>query len=224
MKFLQELLLPPIARRVRKAKLTYLPPAKLRSLIDCLKRIEADKVEGDILEMGVALGGSAILLAELMGARRFLGYDVFARIPAPSEADGEDAHARFAKIAAGESRGLGGETYYGYRTDLLSEVTESFRRFGHAVDGEKISLVEGLFEDTLPETGSPVALAHIDCDWHDPVALCLERIGPRVSPGGYIILDDYNDYEGCRRATDAYLAGAPFDLVTKTPHAILRRR
>ncbi|MEM6489305.1 MAG: TylF/MycF/NovP-related O-methyltransferase [Pseudomonadota bacterium] len=214
--------LPALARQVRAEGLTYLSPAKLRSLVACIDRVARDGVAGDVLEMGVALGGSAILLAARMGERRLVGYDVFGLIPPPTEADGEDAHRRFARIEAGESRGLKGRTYYGYRDDLLADTTAAFARHGQPVDGTRIALVAGLFEDTLPETGGPVALAHIDCDWHDPVALCLARIGPRVSPGGLIVLDDYADYEGCRRATDAFLQDAPFVREQAAPHAVLR--
>ena len=53
-------------------------------------------------------------------------YDVFGMIPEPSERDGQDVLDRYEKISAGESRGIRGETYYGYRQDLLGEVTESF--------------------------------------------------------------------------------------------------
>ena len=37
---------------------------------------------------------------------------------------------------------------------------------------------------------------HIDCDWYEPVMLCLERLHPLLSPGGYVIADDYFDWEG----------------------------
>ena len=46
-------------------------------------------------------------------------YDVFGMIPPPGEKDGADVHQRYATIAGGASKGIGGETYYGYRDDLL---------------------------------------------------------------------------------------------------------
>ena len=54
-------------------------------------------------------------------------YDVFGMIPPPGERDGADVHQRYATIAAGASKGIGGETYYGYRDDLLAEVTDVVR-------------------------------------------------------------------------------------------------
>ena len=224
MKFLQSLLLPSLARKMRAAKLTYLSPQKLRSLLAAMHEINARKIPGDVLEMGLALGGSGILLADAMGPRRFFGYDVFGMIPPPDDNDAADAHKRYEKIKSGESRGLGGDVYYGYRDDLLTAVEASFARHGQKVDNQRITLVPGLFEDTVPEhSGDAISLAHIDCDWYAPVKLCLERLGPRVSVGGLIILDDYLDYEGCRKATDAFLKHAPFKLRQTTPHAILER-
>ena len=88
-------------------------------------------------------------------------HDVFGLIPPPSERDGEDVQARYATIAGGKSKGLGGDTYYGYREDLLGEVRDAFARLGVPVEENDVHLVQGLFEDTV--TGDePVALAHLD--------------------------------------------------------------
>jgi hypothetical protein len=58
-----------------------------------------------------------------------------------------------------------------------------------------ILLSRGRFEETLrPDRAIPVA--HIDCDWHDPVALCLESVWQHLVVDGRIVLDDYNDWEG----------------------------
>lgn len=195
------------AQAVREARLTYLTPAKLHNLERCLERIEAEGVEGDCVEFGVALGGSAILIATLMGpARRFTGFDLFGTIPPPSARDAEESHARYQVIASGQSSGIGGDRYYGYEDDLYGKVEGHFRDFGLAVGGPRIALVKGLFEETVSfDEETKIAFAHIDCDWHDPVALCLEKTYERLSPGGIVILDDYNDYGGCRVATEAFL-------------------
>lgn len=213
-----------MAASVRDDRLTYLEEEKVASLIDCLEEIDRAGVPGDVYEAGVALGGSAVLLATLMGRRRrFHGYDVFEQIPPPSERDQEDAHSRYATIAEGRSEGIGGDRYYGYVPDLHDEVARSFERYGLQVDGDRISLHKGLFEDTLKPDG-PIALAHIDCDWHDPVKLCLERIYPQLSKGGFVVLDDYNDYTGCRTATDGFLlAHGDLEVVRARPHLVARR-
>lgn len=199
--------LSPIARDVRARRLTYLTPRRLLDLQSCAATVDADGVPGAFMECGVALGGSAILLASMKGdARAFHGYDVFGLIPPPGPNDPPEAHARHAEITSGGSAGLGGDVYYGYQDNLLQRVTDAFASFGLQVgDDGDIHLHRGLFEDTLSVDG-PVALAHVDSDWFDPVDTCLRRIGPHLQPGGFVVLDDYFDYGGCREAADAYVA------------------
>ena len=97
---------------------------------------------------------------------------------------------------------------------------------GVIIDGERVRLVPGLFEDTVPQhVAAPVAFAHVDCDWYDPVRLCLATLDRHLSPGGLLIVDDYSDYEGCRRAVDGFLAAHPdFEIVSPAPNALIRRR
>jgi O-methyltransferase len=216
-----------LARAVRRQNLTYLSHAKLATLERLIERVKRRRIPGDFLEFGVALGGSAILIAaRLDGDRAFRGYDVFGMIPPPGDGDGADAHGRYAVIAAGQSGGIGGERYYGYRDDLYAEVTGSFARFGLPVDQRRIALHRGLFADTVRlDRAARVAFAHIDCDWYDPVRLCLDRIAPHMPQGGIVVLDDYNDYGGCRRAVGEFLARTPdFVLESAANSAVLVRR
>lgn len=197
----------PTARAVRARRLTYLTPRRLLDLQSCVAAINAESVPGDVLECGVALGGSAILLSTLKGpGRSFHGYDVFGLIPPPGPNDPPEAHERHAVITGGASQGLGGDVYYGYQDDLLATVTESFMSFGIDVTpAGDVQLHRGLFDDTLDVRG-PVAFAHVDSDWFDPVDTCLRRIGPHLQPGGFIVLDDYNDYGGARDAAEIFIA------------------
>jgi asparagine synthase (glutamine-hydrolysing) len=67
--------------------------------------------------------------------------------------------------------------------------------------------VKGLFEDTWPSHApKQIAFAHLDCDWYDPVKYCLDAVAERLSPGGRIVLDDYNAWGGCRTATDEFIS------------------
>ncbi len=104
----------------------------------------------------------------------------------------------------GQSKGIQDDPYYGYDPGLLGTVKGNFRRFGIDLAASHVELVQGLFEDTIHPRG-PVALAHIDGDWYDSVAVCLARIWPVLTPGGVIVIDDYDDWSGCRRAVDDFL-------------------
>jgi hypothetical protein len=193
---------------VRSENLTYCGRPKLENLVVSAFRVSDENVPGVFLEAGVALGGSAIVLAHIKDPGRPLElYDVFEMIPPPGEQDGADAHSRYADIASGSSKGLGSDQYYGYLPNLIDQVKENLRRFDRPVQQHQIKLVQGLFEDTLnPGT---VALAHIDCDWYDSVKLCIDRIWPRLSPGGVMVFDDYSSYSGCRKAVDEWLETKP---------------
>jgi len=128
-------------------------------------------------------------------------------------------------IASGASVGIGGDKYYGYREDLFEDVCEAKAGHGVPVDGKAVTLHKGLFEDTVPRAPvDQVALAHVDCDWYDPVKFCLAYLGSRLSPGGMIVIDDYHDYSGCRTATDEFLRSRPDFILDDGANVILRRR
>ncbi|HXV18908.1 MAG TPA: TylF/MycF/NovP-related O-methyltransferase [Candidatus Omnitrophota bacterium] len=79
-----------------------------------------------------------------------------------------------------------------------------------------VQVVPGLYEETLASDGS-LALAHLDCGEYGPMRLLLERLAPRLVPGGTLIVDEYRIQEECRRAVDEYFRGKKgFQLVRKS--------
>jgi SAM-dependent methyltransferase len=215
----------PVIKAVRRDSLTYLPENALRELHDQVKRLERERAHGVLIEAGCALGGSAIVMAAAKkGSRPLFVYDVFGMIPAPSSRDGEDVHLRYEVIRSGKSAGIGGGTYYGYEADLEKKVAGNFRRHGFPLQENNVHLVKGLFEETLDVQGS-VALAHIDADWYESVSTCLGRIAPRLVPGGVLVIDDYNDWSGCRTAVDEYFSDKhdAYEFVWKTRLHIVRK-
>ncbi len=197
-----------ISRNIKQKNLTYLSCEKIINIEECLQDLKQNSVSGICLEAGIALGGSAIIIASLMPENaNFHGYDVFEMIPPPSDQDDEKSKARYEIIKNGESKGINGkDIYYGYIENLYEQVVKNFESLGLKVDGKKISLHKGLFENTMYFTSTnSVAFAHIDCDWYEPVRLCLERIYPVLSIKGYLVLDDYNDYGECKKAVDEFL-------------------
>lgn len=220
--------LAPTGRSVIRKRLTYLSPVKMLALQLALQAADARGTQGSIVEFGVALGGSAIALTRESPDRDFHGFDLFGMIPPPdTKKDGQRAVDRYQVIAQGESAGIRGDDYYGYMPDLLGVVHDSFARFGVPVDGQRRHLHKGLFEESWPAVASSVksvAVAHIDCDWHAPVAYCLKHIAPLIAPNGFVILDDYFDYEGCRSATDEFLELPPeFEVWHRGENLSLRR-
>lgn len=210
---------------VVKKKLTYLNEEALSNIQKTVKN--TNNLEGILIEAGCALGGSSIVIAHTKDkAKDFFIYDVFGMIPQPSEKDGQDVLSRYATIKDGKSKGIDGDEYYGYKTDLLNEVKQNFVSCGIALD-HSLHFVQGLYQETMHIT-TAVSFAHIDCDWYDSVMVCLERIIPHLVVGGEVIIDDYSAWSGCRTAVDEYFShpenNGKFKLtVNRTGRMIIKR-
>jgi asparagine synthase (glutamine-hydrolysing) len=195
-----------LIQTIRSRKLTYVSRHKMKRCATALALVRRANVPGCFVEAGVALGGTAVLIAKLRPVGRPVKlYDVFGMIPPPGPNDAEDARSRYEVICGGRSDGIGGEEYYGYRTDLLDQVIEHLRGFGLDPVRDNIELLPGSFEDRM-HPSEPVAFAHIDCDWYDSVMTCIDRLFPQLSPGGIMVFDDYMSYSGCKKAVDGFLA------------------
>ena len=83
------------------------------------------------------------------------------------------------------------------------EVRETFRRYG-LLDGQA-RFVKGWFRDTL--RAAPIerlAVLRLDGDMYESTIEALHALYPKVSPGGFVIVDDYGAIPACRQATDDY--------------------
>ncbi len=85
----------------------------------------------------------------------------------------------------------------------FEEVQECLRD----MDAEECILHEGYFKDTFPlvrEKIQKIAVLRIDVCWNSVITECLEEFYDKVSPGGYIIIDDYGHYEESKVAVDSF--------------------
>ncbi len=184
-------------------------PGKLEALHALAHRMETDGVPGIFLEAGVAMGGSAIVIAKSKARERELRlYDAFALPPPPSARDDARSHVDYQDFVDGHALSPAEENYLLYRSDLMAFTRDNLRRAGVHLEAEHIRLIKGVFEDTL-RIEQPVAFAHVDCDWHDSVKLCIDHIATWVSPGGIMLFDDYSAYEGAAKAVNEWLPLAP---------------
>jgi hypothetical protein len=184
-------------------------PGKLETVHEAARSVEAAKVPGIFVEAGVAMGGSAIVIAKTKAPGRELRlFDVFEMLPPPSENDDPKSHEVYRNFVSGNVATPVDRNYVSHASDLLAFTRDNMRRMGVDPETENIRFVKGLYEDTL-RIDEPIAFAHIDCDWYDSVKLCIERLAGRMSPGGIMLFDDYNSFQGCRRAVDEWLAADP---------------
>lgn len=191
---------------LRTKGLTYCGRAgKLEVLHQIVSHLEHRDIPGIFIEAGVAMGGSACVIAKTKKkSRRLQLYDVFEMLPPPSERDGEKSMQVYQHFLAGKVTNLVDTNYVGHADDLLSFTKQNMADVGIDLETENITFVKGLYEKTLT-LGEAVAFAHIDCDWYDSVTTCIERVVDHVSPGGIMLFDDYHSFDGCRRAVDEWL-------------------
>jgi O-methyltransferase len=74
---------------------------------------------------------------------------------------------------------------------------------------DHVRIHEGWFQDTVPTVIAEldeIAILRLDSDFYASTRFCLEQLFDRVVPGGFVVIDDYGCYEGCRKAVDEFLA------------------
>jgi O-methyltransferase len=179
-----------------KPRFTMVRNKNLINLYRLVQQINKRKLPGAIVECGVWNGGCSAVMTYASRAdahhpqrRPVWLFDSFQGLPLPSAKDGHKSHADY---FAGMNRG---------HTDNVRRV---FGILGLSLDD--VHMVPGWFEDTLPvATVDHIALLHIDADWYESVKLALDTLYDRVVPGGFVVLDDYNFWEGCNRALADFL-------------------
>ena len=160
-------------------------------LQELARRVDAEAIEGEFVECGVYRGGSAGVLAHHIlrskQTRRLWLFDAFAGMPEPTGQDDEYSHAIAGRFVGSEA-----------------DTRRILKRIG--LPEESYRVVVGWFDETLPKAACDrIALLHVDCDFYQPVKLVLETLYPRVTPGGYVILNDYGSFQGCRQAINELL-------------------
>jgi asparagine synthase (glutamine-hydrolysing) len=136
-----------------------------------------------------------------------------------------DSHARYDVIRSGRSAGVGGNKYYGYGNDdaLYEHLASASRRSDFPSGTQACSSARS--SSRIPSRFEPeqrLALAHVHCDWHDPVSTALARVSPHLSVGGKFVIDDYYDHEGCRTAGDeSFAAHSEYRITTRRPSLVI---
>ena len=68
-----------------------------------------------------------------------------------------------------------------------------------------LRIIKGWFQDTLPvNKPERIAVLRLDGDWYESTKVCLNELFDRVVNGGVIVIDDYGDWEGCKKAIDEF--------------------
>jgi O-methyltransferase len=169
---------------------TMVGPERIANLARLAQRLEDERIPGDVVECGVYKGGTAALLARSAThsalPRTVWLFDVFDGMPPATDVDGPEA-----------------PSWVGNLVSSPQKVSRLLRRTG--ADLSRVRIVPGLFQHTFPSVRIPqIALLNIDADWYESVKLCLETFYNAVVPRGFISLDDYGAWPGCRLAVDQF--------------------
>ena len=168
---------------------------RLDNLEKCVESVLADNVPGDFVETGVWRGGSCIFMRGILFAHGLTGRtvwvaDSFCGLPSPDAqkypADkGADWHEpEFLSVS-------------------LETVKEHFAIYQLLDD--QVRFLQGWFKDTLPSAPiAQLAILRLDGDMYESTMDALNNLYHKLSPGGFVIVDDYGAVEACRKAIDDF--------------------
>jgi O-methyltransferase len=177
---------------------------RLLALIEAVRHCVRADVPGGFAECGVWRGGSVvamILALKDSGVERDVYlFDTFGPMPYMGEGDTSPVYE---SGQTGWSRS--GPAIKADLWETEDAVRETIAATGYP--DHLVHFVVGRVEDTLPEHAPErLALLRLDTDFYESTRHELIHLYPRLSPGGVLILDDYGEWEGARRAVDEYLA------------------
>jgi len=168
---------------------------RLDNVQRCVEDVLRDGVPGDLLEAGVWRGGVPILMRAVLKAhgvrdRVVWVADSFEGLPVPNPRD----------YPADRGYDL---TMFKSLAVSLDEVRANFERF-RLLDAQ-VKFLKGWFKDTLPVAPiSRLAVMRLDADLYESTMDALVNLYPKLSPGGYAIIDDYGNAPPCRQAVDDF--------------------
>ncbi|MBU2621297.1 MAG: TylF/MycF family methyltransferase [Proteobacteria bacterium] len=167
---------------------------RLDNIHRCLDVIMRDRVPGDVMETGVWRGGAVVFMRGYLAAYNMTDRTVWAA----------DSFAGLPKPATPEDAG------YDFSVDVhpilaisLEEVQQLFAKYG--LLDEQVQFVKGWFHESLPNVPvKELALLRLDGDLYKSTRDALVNLYHKVVPGGFIIIDDYGDFQPCQKAVDEF--------------------
>ena len=167
---------------------------RLQNIQQLAEDVISKNIPGDFIETGVWRGGACIFMSAILRAygisdRSVYVCDSFQGLPPPKDheypVDRGDTHYTAPFLAVS-----------------LEQVQENFA--GYDLLTEQVKFVKGWFSDTLPVLDvEKLALLRLDGDMYESTIVALENLYPKLSVGGYVIVDDYG-LPNCRRAIADY--------------------
>jgi O-methyltransferase len=192
---------------------TMLPARRLFNAYDLVLAVEKEGLPGSIAECGVWSGGGIGLMALASRragnrSRRFHLFDSFEGLPQPSPED-QDVLAEFRTkhpdVPLDDAGTASALQSIGACVGADAPAVRDFLTKGLKIEPSQLVFHIGWFQETVlaaRDTIGPLAILRIDGDWYESTKVCLENLYDRVVDRGFIIVDDYGTFMGCRKAVD----------------------
>jgi len=167
---------------------------RMSNLQRCVEDVLENNVPGDLIETGVWRGGACIFMRGVLKAhgvtdRKVWVADSFRGLPFPN----------VRKYPADKS-----SLFFLARSLVvpLETVKANFDKYGLLDD--QVVFLKGWFKDTLPAAPiGKLAVMRLDGDMYESTMDALKSLYPKLSPGGYAIIDDYA-IPACKQAVEDY--------------------
>lgn len=170
-------------------------------------------LEGDVCEFGVAQGATSALLAnEIFSTEKKLWlFDSFQGLPKPTEKD----------LLINDIFNLGSiEKYEGTMACPIDMVKTKLERL--SFPSPRVKMIPGFIEDTVLKPNNfpeKVCFAYVDFDFYQPILTALNVLHQHLSPGGFVVVDDYNWFSsGAKTAVDEFIQEFRQDYEFIEPH------
>lgn len=175
---------------------------RMWSLINSLKKIVNEKIDGDIVECGIWRGGNIILINKILEEqkihKKIYCYDTFEGMDIADNVDKELSSGQSA------SKMIESDDYY----KCKSSLDDTKKIISQNVEDTKdIIFIKGKVEDTLmvkKNLPKKISICRLDTDYYSSTKIELEILYPLIEPGGILIIDDYGHWSGCKKAVDEY--------------------
>lgn len=192
---------------IKKVKpFTMTSPERVFGLVEAVKYITKNKIQGDVVECGVWKGGSMLAIADSLKAlneqtRHLYLYDTFEGMSAPTEKDVSHDNLQAQEMLAADADK---EKNLVWAYSTLDEVKNTMALSRYPT--QNIHYIKGKVEDTIPQNvPEQIALLRLDTDWYESTKHELVHLFPRLVKGGVLIIDDYGYWKGARKAVDEYI-------------------
>ena len=192
--------------------------------LSIFKKIYNKKIMGDFIECGVWKGIYLVFFQKLiehynLKNSSIYAFDTYEGMPEPSSLDiamdGKKMHERYENLKLGENTSSWNNT-------SLNDVEKNY--FQNTLSNKNLISIKGMVENALVEKKNipkKISVLKLDTCLYDGTKIELEVLFPRVHSGGLVIIDNYSNFKGVKRAVQEFFANDNDNIIEY--HAILGR-